>query len=160
MSGKAWSVASLVATHKRIGVDADVLIYLVDAVEPWAAHSAAIVDAIDEGQVRASMSALAVAEVLAGPARSGDAASFERTAAELQDLQIEVVPLTRQLAEDAAWLRGRGAAHLVDAIHLATARSGATAFVTNDRRVRSLPSLEVLHLDDLDLEKPTEPPGR
>jgi predicted nucleic acid-binding protein len=39
---------------------------------------------------------------------------------------------------------------VADSVHLATARNaGATAFVTNDPWVRSIPRLEVLYLDDL-----------
>ena len=39
---------------------------------------------------------------------------------------------------------------LADAIHLASARAaGATAFVTNDRRIRGSAKLEVIYLDDL-----------
>jgi predicted nucleic acid-binding protein len=53
-------------------------------------------------------------------------------------------------AEDAAWIRGRIAASMPDAIHLACARrSGVTAFVTNDRRVRPIGQLAVVYLDDL-----------
>ena len=152
MSDRGWSVESLVAAHQRIGLDADVLIYLVDAVQPWAPRAAVVVDAIEQGLVRASMSALAHAEVLVGPARDGDAARFERTAAEIRDLDIEIVPVTAGLAEDAAWIRGQGSGHLVDAIHIATARATATAFVTNDRRIRSTTGLEVFHLADLDLD--------
>jgi predicted nucleic acid-binding protein len=37
-----------------------------------------------------------------------------------------------------------------DAVHLASARNaGATIFVTNDRRIRSIPRLAVVYLDDL-----------
>jgi predicted nucleic acid-binding protein len=40
---------------------------------------------------------------------------------------------------------------MTDAIHLASARSaGATAFVTNDRRIKPLPQLDVIYLDELD----------
>jgi predicted nucleic acid-binding protein len=40
---------------------------------------------------------------------------------------------------------------LADAVHLATARAaGATAFVTNDRRIRGSTKLAVVYLDDLD----------
>ena len=36
-----------------------------------------------------------------------------------------------------------------------TARAaGATAFVTNDRRIKSRPGLEVLYLDDLEVGEP------
>ncbi len=40
---------------------------------------------------------------------------------------------------------------LADAMHLASARAaGATAFVTNDRRIRGSSKLEVIYLDDLE----------
>ena len=152
MSDRGWQVESLAAAHHRIGLDSDVLIYLVDAVQPSAARASAIVDAVEQGLLRASMSALAHAEILVGPARAGDAARFEQTASELRDIAIDIVPVTVEIAEDAAWLRGRGAAHLIDAIHLATARAHATAFITNDRRIRSTAGLAIFHLDDLELE--------
>ena len=152
MSERRWSVASLVERHQRIALDADVLIYLLEDVEPQASRSAAIIDAVDQGAVRASMSALAHAEVLVGPARSGDATRFGQTAAELRGVSVEIVAVTAAIAEDAAWLRGQGSMQLVDAIHLSTARTAATAFVTNDRRLRSSSGLEVYHLDDLDLQ--------
>lgn len=151
VSAKAWSVASLAAEHRRIALDADVLIYLLEDAEPRASRAAAIVDAVDQGLISASMSTLAHAEVLGGPARDGDAPRFERTAAELRDLKVDIIPVSTAIAEDAAWLRGQGSTQLVDAIHIATARATASAFVTNDRRIRSQGGLEILYLDDLDL---------
>jgi len=63
---------------------------------------------------------------------------------------IRVVSLDRATAEDAAWIQGSLGIGLEDAVHLASARNaGATAFVTNDRRLRSIPRLEVVYLDDL-----------
>ena len=153
MSGTRWSIASLARDHQRIALDADILIYLLEDVEPRASLSAAILDAVDQGVIDASMSALAHAEVLVGPAKAGDAARFERTAAELRDANVEIVAVTADIAEDAAWLRGQGSMQLVDAIHVATARTAATAFITNDRRVRSLPGLAVYRLDELNLDQ-------
>lgn len=154
MSGNGWSVASLVAGHRRVGLDADVLIYLVDGTQPWATRAAALLDAVDGGLFQASMSTLAYGEVLVGPARSGDGARFERTAAELRETPVEVLPITRRVVEDAAWICGAGTIKMIDAIHLATARSAGTAFVTNDRRLRSTPGLEIFLLDDLELAGP------
>jgi predicted nucleic acid-binding protein len=149
LSGPAWTIIELAARHPRIALDADVLIYLLDGAEPRAALAGAMVDAVDAGVIEGSMSSLALAEVLVGPARAGDAARFEQTAFELRDLDLAVIPISTDIAEHAAWLRGRNAMHLADAIHVADAQCVATAFVTNDRRIRSLPGLEVVYLDDL-----------
>ena len=153
-SGKRWSVATLVEKHQQVALDADVFIYLLEDVEPWASRAAALVDAAEQGRVHATMSSLAYAEILVGPARDGDGARFERTAAEIRDVEIDILPVTAAIAEDAAWLRGQGSTQLIDAIHLATARTAATAFITNDRRVRSQPGMEVYYLDDFDFDGP------
>ena len=127
------------AGHRRIGLDSNILIYLLETSGPLADAAARLVDAT-----------VGLVEILAGPARAGDAAAFELTADALRDLLIRVVSLDRATAEDAAWIRGSLGIGLEDAVHLATARNaGATAFVTNDRRLRSIPRLEVVYLDDL-----------
>ena len=138
------------ARHRRIGLDSDILIYLLGTSGPLADAAARIVDAIDAGTTEAVLSTVGLTEILAGPARAGDAAAFELTADALRDLLIRVVSLDQATAEDAAWIRGSLGIGLEDAVHLASARnSGATAFVTNDRRLRSIPRLEVVYLDDL-----------
>ena len=138
------------AGHRRIALDSNVLIYLLETSGPHAEAAARLVDAIEAGANEAVLSTVGLVEILAGPARAGDAAGFELTADALRDLLIRMVPLDRATAEDAAWIRGSLGIGLEDAVHLATARnSGATAFVTNDRRLRSIPRLEVVYLDDL-----------
>ena len=114
-----------------------------------------MVDAVDGGLLAASMATVGQVEILAGPARIGDPGIFERTADEIRSLGITLVPLTANIAEDAAWLRGQGGLDLADAIHVAGARAaGATALITNDRRIRSRSSLDVFYLDDLALDPP------
>ena len=138
------------ANHRLIGLDSNVIAYLVDDHPTFGGAAAAVVDAIERGEVDGVMASLAIAEVLAGPARTGDAPAFERTADALRRLRIRVVDLDAELAADAAWLQGSIGGGAADAIHLATARrSGATAFVTNDRRIRSIPRLEVVYLDEI-----------
>ena len=67
----------------------------------------------------------------------------------LRSMAMHVIDLDAELVADAAWLHGSIGGQAADAIHLATARrSGATAFITNDRRIRSIPRLEVIYLDD------------
>jgi len=136
--------------HRKIALDSNVLIYLIETQGPLADAAASIVDAAAAGVLVAVMSAVGLVEVLVGPARRGDAIAFESTAEALRDLPILVTTLDSIVAEDTAWIRGAAGVGLEDAIHLASARSsGATAFVTNDRRLRSLANLEVIYLDDL-----------
>jgi predicted nucleic acid-binding protein len=154
-----WSIDTLVERHTRIVLDANVLIYLIENVEGRADRSAAVIDAVEDGRIRASMSTLAYAEVLMGPARTGNAALFEQTAAELRDMTIDIVPVSPTIAEDAAWMGGQGTIALMDAVHMATARASRAAFVTNDRRIRSTSNLQVFLLDNLGLPEPPDASG-
>jgi predicted nucleic acid-binding protein len=83
-------------------------------------------------------------------ARADDGPAFEEAAATIRDLRFRIVALDESTAEDAAWIRGRTGASMPDSIHLACARrAGATAFVTNDRRIPALSQLDIVVLDDL-----------
>jgi len=137
--------------HQKIGLDSNVLIYLLETQGPVADTAASLIDMIAESETHAVLSAIGLVEILVGPARSGDARMFEMTADAMRDLPIRVVPLDAAIAEDAAWIRGASGLGLEDAVHLATARAaGATAFVTNDRRIRPISNyLAVIYLDDL-----------
>lgn len=138
------------ANHRTIALDSNVLIYLFETAGPLAEAAASIVDGVEAGDRDAVLSAIAVVEMLAGPATSGDARGFELTAEAIRDLRIRVVPLDQATAQDAAWIRGSLGIEMGDAVHLASARTaGATAFITNDHRLRSIPRLDVLYLDDL-----------
>jgi predicted nucleic acid-binding protein len=155
MPGRSWSIRTLVATHSRIALDANVVIYLIENAEGHVDRAAAVIDAIEPHGLRASMATLGQVEILTGSARSGDQVIFERVADEIRSMDLRFEPLTQAIAEDAAWIRGQGRLELADAIHVATARAaGATAFVTNDRRIKSRSGLEVLYLDDLEVGEP------
>jgi predicted nucleic acid-binding protein len=147
---KRSSIEQLLSEHHRIALDSNVLIYLLDADGPRSDLVALIVDGIEEGRVEAVLSTIGLVEVLTGPARSGQVAAFEEMAAELRELGLDVVALGAGIAEDAAWIRGRDGFDLGDAVHLASARaSGATLFITNDRRIKAITRLEVVYLDEL-----------
>ena len=145
------TASELCHRHSRIGLDSNVLIYLIENVEPWDRVAAELVDASEAGTITVTLSALGLAEVLTGPARAGDLAQLERYDAEIRAVPgLSVVPLGPEVAGDAAVIRGVRGISLADAVHLASARAaGATAFVTNDRRLRGSAKLEVVYLDDL-----------
>lgn len=142
------SVADVVLRHRRIALDSNVLIYLLESTGVEADRAAEILDAIESETVSATMATIGLTEVLTGPAQDGDGARFELLATELRAIRnLRWIELRPEIAVDAAWLHGAGGLGLEDAIHVATARaSGATALVTNDRRIRSSPGLEVVYL--------------
>lgn len=151
------TVEELCRRHRRIGLDTNALVYLLEDVAPHATASQAILDAVERGAVSAVLASVGLAELVTGPARSGDGALAERYLDELRSIAgLRIEPLTTQIAVDAAVIRGVRRIGLADAIHLATARAaGATVFVTNDRTLRGSAKLAVVYLDDLDVEPPT-----
>ncbi len=155
MSEKPWSVATLTEAHPRLALDANVLIYLLEGIEPLGVPARRLLEAVESGAVSACLATAGQVEILSGPARHGEAAVFEETAEELRSLPLRLVPLDPDIAEDAAWIRGTEGIGLADAIHLASARAaGATAFITNDRRIRTRPGLEVIYLDEIEAASP------
>lgn len=155
MSERSWSIQGLEGEHRRVAIDANVLIYLLQADERRGPRARALIDAIEQGRLSGVLATVGTLEVLTGPAKAHDQAGFDRTAEEVRSLPLQLVGLSTSLAEDAAWLRGSDGLRMADAIHVATARAaGATAFVTNDRRIKSRPGLEVLYLDDLEVGEP------
>ena len=137
--------------HDRIGIDSNVIIYLLQGTGRPADLAAALLDGIAVGKAAGIMATLALTEVCSGPAAAGEPDLVERYSDELRSLEnVRLIPLTADIAVDAASLRGRGALTIADAVHLASASSGgATAFVTNDRRIRSLAQLQVIYLSQL-----------
>jgi predicted nucleic acid-binding protein len=146
------TVEELCRRHALIGLDTNVLVYLIDQVSPWDGLVEEIITAIEGGLCRATLSALSLGEILGSLARSEELALLERYAAEIRDIPgLTVQPLSADLAVDAAVIGGIRGLSLADAVHLACARAaGATAFVTNDRRIRGSRKLEVVYLDELE----------
>ncbi|MGH2406617.1 MAG: type II toxin-antitoxin system VapC family toxin [Candidatus Limnocylindrales bacterium] len=149
----------LASQHRRIGLDANVLIYLFEDDGLRRAKAAGLLDAVEAGSIQGFLATIGLSEILIGPARRGDLAGMEHGADLIRSLPgLTLVPLTAEIAIDAAVIRGARAVTLDDAVHLASARAaGATAFVTNDRRLRGAPHLEVVYLDDLDAAEEAVP---
>ncbi len=150
MTERVDSTRDLTTRHRRIAFDSNVLIYLIERSDARAEAVASVIDDLAASGSTGVLASIGVAEVLAGPARKDDPVGFEMLASALRDLGFGNPVLDRVAAEDAAWISGRTGARLPDAVHLACARAaGATAFLTNDRRIRSRRGLEVVYLDDL-----------
>jgi predicted nucleic acid-binding protein len=134
------------ARHRSVGLDSNVFVYLFETAGAEADAASAVVDALSSHTV--TFASIGVVEVLSGPARAGDQALMERYLDEIRSMDgLRIVPLDDDIAFRSALERARGRMTVGDAIHLATARSaGATAFVTNDNRLRSSSGLEIIQL--------------
>jgi len=138
-------------TGSRIYLDANVFIYAVEGLQPFAARLAGLFVRFDRGELHAITSELTVAEVLVKPVRDGNVALRDTFQQMLRSsASITMIPISRQILEHAATLRAGSSVKLPDAIHAATALLEQCAtFLTNDRFFAALPGLPVLHLPDL-----------
>lgn len=141
----------LLKRHRRVAIDSNVLIYLLAGEVDLGNKCAALLDAIALGEGEGALATIALAEICGRPAGEGKQALVDRYADELTSLEnVAMVPLSATVAVEAAVIRGATSLSLADAIHLACAReAGATAFVTNDRRIKPIRGLEVAYLADL-----------
>jgi predicted nucleic acid-binding protein len=141
-------------------VDSSALIYLVDEPEGSARGVAvgAFAEAARAGRIRLAVSAIAWTELLAGPIASGDGERADRFRNFLANSAIvRIEPLDVAIAEEAARIRGAGAARrgagleFADALHIATAIVlGADAVLTNDEAWKLVPGCpRVLLVDDV-----------
>jgi predicted nucleic acid-binding protein len=145
------TVGDLLEKHRRLALDSNLFIYLFEAGGPEARTFGSLLDAAEASATTMIVSSLTLAEVSVGPAVVRDDVMADRYADAIRSIRrMDIVPMTADIAVDAGLLRGRTGYSQADAIHLATARqAGATAFVTNDRRLRSLPKVEVVQLADI-----------
>jgi predicted nucleic acid-binding protein len=141
----------LCSHHRRIAIDANVFVYLFEGSGTLSKVAAAVLDAVSSGRVTGVATTITLTEVVVGPVRAGEDTMAERYLDAIRSIEhLHIVPVTAEIAADAGFVRGRSGLTLADAIHVATARTaGASVLVTNDRRLRSMPQLDVVQLSDL-----------
>lgn len=85
------------------------------------------------------------------PLRNGDVQLADRYRDILMHSPgLASLPLTGDIAEEAARLRAQHGLRTPDAVQMATAlTAGAQVFLTNDARLRPLPAMQVLTLDSV-----------
>ena len=145
------TIDDLCRQHRRVALDANVFIYLFEVEGSLGRASASVLDAISDGRITGITSSLTLTEAIVGPVVSGDEAMAERYVDAIRSIEhLHVVPATVEIAADAGFIRGRTGLTLADSVHLATARTtGASVLLTNDRRIRPTPHVDVVQLSDL-----------
>jgi len=131
-----------------IAIDTAVFIYFLEEHPVFLPIVEPLFEAIDAGRLRAVTSTLTLLETLVIPYRAGNialAAQYE--ALLVRSRHLSLVDIDRPLLRAAAALRARHAIKTPDALQVAAALSaGCRSFVTNDRKLPTIPGLEVIDL--------------
>jgi predicted nucleic acid-binding protein len=116
-----------------IALDADVLIGFLNRDDAHHAAARKLIATAERGGDRLVIAASVYAEAIVGPLRAGRADEVDEF---LTALGVEVAPIDRELAREAARLRARHRTlRLPDAMALAVARRAKAELKTFDRRL-------------------------
>lgn len=125
-------------------VDTAPIIYSLEGHPRLAARFAPVFEAAEEGAAQIVISAITLAEVIAGPLRSGDEALAARYR-ETLTRAWQVMPVDVEVAVEAARIRIAHRLRLPDAIQVATAiRANAAALVTHDSALTAVRGIKVI----------------
>ena len=132
----------------RVGVDTAIFIYFIEEDPRYLPSIVPLFQEADQGRRELVTSMLTLLEVLVVPYRAGNELLAERYEALLtRSRGIRLIEPTRDLLRAAAHLRAATGARTPDALQLVAALgAGCTTFLTNDRRLPSVPGLSVLQL--------------
>lgn len=136
---------------KVVGLDTAPLIYYIEEKPIYVDMLDPFFDAMEQGEFTVVTSIVTLLEVLVLPIRRNDTDLAHRYREILLDMEnLRTVDLSLNIVEEAASLRAFHNLHTPDAIQMATAvQESAAFFLTNDIRLPSLPTLQVLKLDEL-----------
>jgi predicted nucleic acid-binding protein len=138
-------------SHAIVGIDTSVFIYQFEGEPRFAAPAEVVLNGLASGLFDGVTSALTVMELLVRPLQIGRvdvADDYQTLLANYPNLTV--LAIDQFSARMAARLRAAYRLAPADALQVATClRHGATAFVTNDHRLRRIKELEVILLDEL-----------
>ena len=132
----------------RTAIDTSIFIYFIERHPTFRAEVAPLFQEADAGERELVTSSLTLLELLVVPFRTGDRRLADRYEALLtRSRGVTMVDLTRAHLKAAAHLRATSTVRTPDAVQLAVAlTSRCVAFVTNDRRLPTVPGLRIVDL--------------
>jgi len=136
--------------HQRVGLDSTVFIYHVGPKNRWSTVAWTTMLLLAEGRVSGVTSILTLMEMAVKPVKLGHPAVADEYELLVRSIpQLEVVDIDAPAARAAAELRANHGLRAPDALHIGAAIvHGATAFITNDRRLRRVNETEIIILED------------
>jgi len=134
-----------------VGLDTAPLIYFIEENPVYLHLVDPFFEAVVRGEIRVVTSALILTEVLSHPIKRKDHLLAQRYSDLLLNTQgLTTMPVSVDIASEAATLRAIHRLKTPDAIQLAAAKlGGATAFLTNDYGFNDIDGLRIIALDRL-----------
>ena len=134
-----------------IAFDTAPLIYLIEENPTWLPVVLPFFEAITRGDLQGITSTVTLTEVLIHPLRRKDSSLAEKYRRVLLNARnVNVLPVSVAIAEQAALLRAQYGLRTPDAIQLATAiEAGASSFLTNDDQLSLPGTLRIISLKQL-----------
>ena len=134
-----------------VGLDTAPLIYFIEKHTKYLSLVLPFFEAMEHGDIQVITSTLTLTEVLVHPLRHGDRALARKYSRILRHARnLTMFPVSPEIAEEAARIRAAHGLKTPDSIQLAAACFGnASAFLTNDGDLLSIPGLRLVVLDDL-----------
>ena len=131
-----------------VAVDTAIFVYFIEEEPRFLPHILPLFAEADKGHRELVTSALTLLEVLVVPYRAGNHQLAERYEHLLtRSRGIRMVELTRDQLRAAAQLRAATGVKTPDGLQLVSALgSGCKTFLTNDRRLPTIPGLRVIRL--------------
>lgn len=135
---------------KTVGLDTAPLIYFIEENQTYLEAVRIFFEAMDRGDFAVVTSTVTLLEVLVHPLRSNN----RELAAEYRDIllnsRLMTLEVSNTIAEQAAQLRATHNIRTPDAIQIGAAlNAGASHFFTNDVRLPTISSIQIISLDAL-----------
>lgn len=134
-----------------VGLDTSLFVYAFERHPRYAEVSRAVLRLVELGHLTGVASVVSFMELAVRPFQLGQRATVWRYEAQLTNLpNLDLVGVDFDVALRSAELRAKHGIAPADALIIASAiNSGATAFVTNDRRLERVDELAIISIDSL-----------
>lgn len=139
------------AAGRRTYLDANVLIYFLEASPEYSPRLLGLFEAIDRQEIEGFTSELSLAECLVKPFADGNLPRQKV----YQDFlnasrSFQMMSISQSILLSAARMRATHKFRLADSIHLATALElSCDSFITNDQPLRGVQGITVVHLSNV-----------
>lgn len=143
-------VREALAPHGVVGIDTMAFIYHLEGNERYEPFTRTLFSEVEAGMRRAVTSTLTLLEALVKPKEIGDEEMRDDYYYALTSFpNLKMRPIDEEVAEAAAEVRARSGLRTPDALQVATCLvEGASAFITNDERLRKVEGLQIIVMND------------